>query len=92
MILHPKPQLCRIGIISLDRQAVLPFGFFPQRIGFGKQTSGIKGCQFDRPLRLRNHMGENLILETKARGENQRPLRVAHQQGQPSGNVTGGKV
>ena len=56
-------------IEGLDDEAVAFLGLLPERIDLREEPAGIERGEGDWQLRLRDQMGQDLVFETEARGE-----------------------
>ncbi len=79
----------------MDADAVGGLGLDPGLVGFGKEAAGIEGRDLDpraRELRQGDGMGQHLILDAQARGEDQPTRHLAGDQIQPGREIEGGEA
>ncbi len=62
-------QALGIGMDRADAQAVALFGARPDLVGLGEEPAGVDGRDVDGEARFGDEVGDHLILEAEARGE-----------------------
>src|SRR5208337_4182921 len=58
-----------VGIESADAKAIFLFGARPDVVGFGKQSPGVEGDDFDVDFSRAESMGDGLVLDPETGGE-----------------------
>jgi len=67
------------GIERRDRDAVARLGLRPKRVDLTEEPTGIERDDFDRQVLHRDQMGDDLILEAEAGGEDEATRDLPHQ-------------
>ncbi len=78
------------GIISANPNPVAFLGLLPERVGFGEQPAGIQSHDLDRQPLGKDMMGDQLIFDTEAGGEDDASIDRVHNRMQPIGYALSG--